>query len=317
MRHRLNLTVLLGLMLGLSYLHIAAHAQVGQEGGVAFISERDGWPAVYLSKDQGDDPQRVTGPVSTISRTGWLHTTGEALYNLVPGAEQVLQAVHPASGKTREIWRWDRPISHASPSPAATKMVFSSVAVFPSNQNHLFMLDVASGTVRQATDLAGNSGSPAWSPNGKAIAFCRSQPQGIWLLDPHGGDASRIADGHSPSWSPDGREITFDEGGGIWTMDANGGRRRQVTQPPADHFDRDPDWSPDGSRLAFVRLSPGSESEVMSVGVDGGPVRNLSQSVGVDRRPVWVGPPVYRAVKDGSPQRPALWGRLRAPSPRQ
>src|SRR4051812_34560397 len=55
--------------------------------------------------------------------------------------------------------------------------------------------------------------NPAWSPNGKRIAFQREPTNGmsgasIWTIGPDGRGAKRLATNASdPAWSPDGKKI--------------------------------------------------------------------------------------------------------------
>ncbi len=53
----------------------------------------------------------------------------------------------------------------------------------------------------------------------------------------------------APRWSPDGRKIAYTTGGQIWTMDADGGDKRQVTRISSGAAN--PVWSPDGRVIAF------------------------------------------------------------------
>ena len=50
------------------------------------------------------------------------------------------------------------------------------------------------------------------------------------------------------AWSPHGTEVAFDDGDGIWIVEADGSNPRKVASiPSATH----PSWSPDGSRIAY------------------------------------------------------------------
>src|SRR5207253_7159902 len=53
-----------------------------------------------------------------------------------------------------------------------------------------------------------------------------------------------------PRWSPDGKRIAYTTGGQVWTMDADGSHRDQVTKISTDAGG--PLWSPDGKWIAFV-----------------------------------------------------------------
>jgi TolB protein len=52
-----------------------------------------------------------------------------------------------------------------------------------------------------------------------------------------------------PAWSPDGKWIAFSMRGDIWKVPAQGGEAVALTEGPAYHFE--PAWSPDGKRIAL------------------------------------------------------------------
>lgn len=83
----------------------------------------------------------------------------------------------------------------------------------------------------------------------------------------------------APAWSPDGRQIAFERKSTraeIWRSAADGSRPRRVTLGSLD--DEDPDWSPDGRRLVFtreVRARDGTYSFLWVVRADGTHARRL------------------------------------------
>jgi TolB protein len=103
-------------------------------------------------------------------------------------------------------------------------------------------------------------GDPAWSPDGRWIAFARiSQTRSrIVLIRPDGSGRHTLTSGDVPSWSPDGRRLAFQAGGvgaiHVFVIGRDGSGRRQVTT--SDGSDTLPAWSPDGRRIVFVRELP-------------------------------------------------------------
>ena len=80
-----------------------------------------------------------------------------------------------------------------------------------------------------------------------------------------------------PAWSPDGRKIAFqitrDGNREIYVMNADGSNQRNLTRNPAK--DVRPSWSPDGRRIAFVSDRDGRlEAHVMNA--DGSGQRSLT-----------------------------------------
>ena len=78
----------------------------------------------------------------------------------------------------------------------------------------LWCLGIPEGEPRQLTRGPSDS-SPAWAPDGGAIAFLRSSdaPSQVWLLPAHGGEPEQLTTlplgAGAPVWSPDGSRIAF------------------------------------------------------------------------------------------------------------
>ena len=103
-------------------------------------------------------------------------------------------------------------------------------------------------------------GSPAWSPDGRRLAFYseRDGNAEIYVMNADGTGVRRLtrtsADEGYPSWSPDGRTIAFDSDRDgnfdVFAMDADGGNVRPLTRHPSR--DVSATWTPDGSTIVFM-----------------------------------------------------------------
>ena len=123
---------------------------------------------------------------------------------------------------------------------------------------------------RLTTDPAVDVG-PAWSPDGRRIAFVRASSWGstgaIHLMSALGGPDRKLSNlpvrtEVTMSWSPDGRWIAAARGGSpaetipdahsIYLVPVEGGTPRALTRAQPDGQDRAPALSPDGRRLAYA-----------------------------------------------------------------
>jgi Tol biopolymer transport system component len=87
-------------------------------------------------------------------------------------------------------------------------------------------------------------GDPAWSPNGRRIAFTSERDGGdreVYVMNADGTDQVRLTTSagfdENPSWSPNGRLIAFDsmrDGNlEVYVMNVDGTNVRRVTDHPA------------------------------------------------------------------------------------
>lgn len=197
---------------------------------IAFISNRDYYFAVWVMNADGSNARLVT--------------------------DKVIDAGEPA---------W---------SPDGAKIAFSGGArgsvmmTLPSV--NIYVVNVDGSGLTQLTENSGMNGNPAWSPDGKQIAFSRtgkpvSQTK-IWLMNADGSDQRILPNpqnnegfhGVQPRWSPDGTRILFVgqrlcrniPTSGIYVMNADGSNNRPITNDTKNCGGYGPaKWSPDGTKI--------------------------------------------------------------------
>jgi Tol biopolymer transport system component len=136
------------------------------------------------------------------------------------------------------------------------------------------------------TDFVGMEEAPAFSPDGKSVAFvCDSTgSRQIWIRLLAGGPPLQIThdniDHLEPRWSQDSASIIYyspplagDAQGSLWEVSALGGPPRQLVASMSGA-----DVSHDGKHLTFFRLS-GNQMQLLVADRDGSNPRVVSQAI--------------------------------------
>jgi Tol biopolymer transport system component len=128
----------------------------------------------------------------------------------------------------------------------------------------------ADGSRKTRLALGTTLGTPAWSPDGRRIAFAAPNWR-IWVMNASGGAKRPLTHGPNgggvdwaPSWSPDGSRLAYESSVGtgprrltneIWLVNADGSHQVRLTHNALN--DDHPSWSPDGRWLVFASEMPG------------------------------------------------------------
>ena len=156
-------------------------------------------------------------------------------------------------------------------SPDGTSIAYSSDR---SGALEIYAEGLAEGSV--ATSLTRGAGQciqPAWSPDGRLIAYHDLAGNGIWVVPSRGGTARKITDaGAHPTWSPDGTRIAFQStqpadlnpGGSfgaesrIWIAAVDGRTPPTALTAPGQPLGSHgmPQWWPGSERVVFAVSAP-------------------------------------------------------------
>jgi TolB protein len=160
-------------------------------------------------------------------------------------------------GNRREAGRAARPRSGTAIGPRALIAIVVVVA--------LALAAASAASAQPQRSSGPSAGQPQWilftaSPPGRGDEqIFRIEPSGNGLKQLTKGTYSSEA----PAFSPDGKRIAFDKlGVGIFSMNVDGSGLRALTTNGRDSY---PAWSPDGKQIAFIRPLPsGWKIHVMS-----------------------------------------------------
>lgn len=142
-------------------------------------------------------------------------------------------------------------------------------------------------TLRLTTDPAKDE-SPAWSPDGRYIAFRRrGKPKdAIYVIPAVGGPERKLltsklseTDENCLDWSPDGKYLAYVDPGPNWSesislLAVNNPKDKRPLTTPYGQWDYFPHFSPDGQTVAFVRFA--ETRDIWEVRTAGGEPKRLT-----------------------------------------
>ena len=198
----------------------------GGLGQVAFASDRSGTPQIYISNVDGTDLTQLTNVQSGACQPSWS-----------PDGSQLV---------------FISPCLHRVDTPRESY-----------TDTSLFTINADGSGLKQLSNVPGADLEPAWSPDGKRIAFTstRDGNKQVYLLDVDSQSVIRLTqidvnvENSQPAWSPDGKQIaylvkrvgTYQ----VWIMSDTGQDNVQLVRSGQSLWDYSPAWSADGKLIVF------------------------------------------------------------------
>lgn len=264
----------------------SSHARWSPDGNfIAFLSARNGGKTqVWLLPRRGGEAERLTDLPQDVEDFTWSPESRRLVLVLRDASREELEAAKEKEGsaaankekpKTQKPWVIDR-----------LQFKMDETGYLDRRRTHLYVFDLAAKSLTQTTSGDFDDSEPAWSPDGKLLAFSsnRSKPDpdatydiNIWTVAADNTDkGARLTQvttnpgaDTAPAWSPDGKWITyvtqleprlFDYATRhIAVSPAAGGEARVLTLA-LDRMATDPHFTPGGQQILFICDDDGTQN---------------------------------------------------------
>ena len=270
---------------------------------LAFLSGRnEGKTQVYLLNRQGGEAQKITDTVQDVEDFAW-SPDGKRMVLVLRDPKP--EEIEEAKEKTKDASAEKNEDSKKSKTPrpmVVDRYLFKvdEVGFLDRRRTHLYVFDIAAKKTAQVTSGDFDDQAPAWSPDGKWLAFSskrtmpdpdRNYDSNIFVVsadDTNKGEhltqvTTNPGAEAQPAWSPDGKWITY-----VTQLDpklleystkhvavspATGGEAKVLTKA-FDRMASDPRFSPDGKFIYFEADDDGTQN-LCKVPAGGGDVTRV------------------------------------------
>ena len=272
-------------------------------GLIAFLSDRDGKPAIYVMNADGSNQRRLAGgkPGDTCLRPVWSPDGQRVAYMVVPnglsgdrhGPLEIwsvgldgAEPVELSAGVTDTLLAY--PWIDPTWSPDGTRLAVAAlhpVAGTSDKHSVVTILRSDGSGVEQAFPLDWIAGGVEWASNGEQILIQDMssdesvRAHNVHVLSLSNGEIREVyRDIFSAAWSPDGTEIVVvpAQSGQVLIVKLDG-TSRPVGPLPAGTTPELAVWSPDGTAITvFGKTKNGDEASLYLVTISTGQVRRIT-----------------------------------------
>ncbi|HET8922157.1 MAG TPA: S9 family peptidase [Candidatus Acidoferrum sp.] len=268
----------------------SSHARWSPDGKlIAFLSARsEGKTQVWLLSRLGGDAQRLTDTPQDVDDFVWSPDGRRLVLQLRDPSPEELEAAKAAKDKDKGAESDKGEKKKAQKPWVIDRLQFKQdeIGYLDQRRTHLYVFDLAAKSLTQITSGNFDDSEPAWSPDGKLLAFTsnRSQPDpdatynsDIWMVAADNTDkgahltpiTTNPGADDTPAWSPDGKWITyvtqlepklFDYATKHLAVSPATGGEAKVLTLSFDRMISTPRFSPDGKFIYFIADDDGAQN---------------------------------------------------------
>jgi dipeptidyl aminopeptidase/acylaminoacyl peptidase len=267
---------------------------------LAFLSARnEGKTQLWLLNRLGGEAQRLTDTAQDVDSFLWSPDARRLVLVLRDASPEELEAAKDKD-KSKDKEESSKEKKPKTPRPwVIDRLQFKEdeVGYLDRRRTHLYVLDLATKGLTQVTSGDYDDSQPAWSPDGKQLAFTsnRSKPDpdrtyntDIWVVAAdHADQGTHLTQittnpglDNSPTWSPDGKWIAyitqieprlFEYATKHVAVSPSTGGEAKVLTLSFDRISSEPQFSPDSKNIYFLADDDGTQN-LCRIAVTGGDV---------------------------------------------
>ena len=265
-------------------------------GSIAFVSDRDGNPEIYVQNGADQSVARLTDNPAADTQPAWSPDGGRIAFTTNRDGNNEIYLMNADGGNQANLSNNPSDDQYPAWSPDGRWIAFSS------NRDgnwEIYVAAVDGSTLANLTNNPADDQQPFWfKPSGllsgqEQIAFATNRDGNyeIYAMNPDGSNLANLTNNPAndtyPTASRGGRTIAFvsdrDGNRDIFLMGSNGDSPVNRTNNPAD--DLNPSWSPDDKWIAFSTDRGNRDIYVMQP--DGSNIANFTNHPAADDFPSW------------------------------